>query len=88
MELYNNLKENVFILSGPCVIESKDICFEIAEKCIEETKKRNITYVFKASFDKANRTSSNSFRGHGLEKGLDCYRYPRKLSSRSSRAGV
>ncbi len=71
MELYNNLKENVFILSGPCVIESKDICFEIAEKCIEETKKRNITYVFKASFDKANRTSSNSFRGHGLEKGLD-----------------
>lgn len=71
MELYNNLKENVFILSGPCVIESKDICFEIAEKCIEETKKRNIIYVFKASFDKANRTSSNSFRGHGLEKGLD-----------------
>lgn len=71
MELYHKLKENVFILSGPCVIESKDICFEIAEKCIEETKKRNITYVFKASFDKANRTSTNSFRGHGLEKGLD-----------------
>lgn len=71
MGLYEELKENLFILAGPCVIESKDICIEIAEKCIEATSKYNMKYVFKASFDKANRTSNNSFRGQGLEKGLE-----------------
>lgn len=71
MSLYEELKNNLFILAGPCVIESKDICFEIAEKCIEYTSKYNIKYVFKASFDKANRTSNNSFRGVGVEKGLE-----------------
>ena len=71
MGLYEELKNNIFILSGPCVIESKDICFEIAERCIQETSKRNIKYVFKASFDKANRTSNSSYRGTGLEKGLE-----------------
>ncbi len=71
MELYNELKNSLFILAGPCVIESRDICYEIAETCIEETKKRNIKYIFKASFDKANRTSTKSYRGTGLEKGLE-----------------
>ena len=71
MGLYEELKENLFILAGPCVIESKDICIEIAEKCIEAASKYNMKYVFKASFDKANRTSNNSFRGQGLEKGLE-----------------
>lgn len=71
MGLYNELKNNLFILAGPCVIESKNICIEIAEKCIEATSKYNMKYVFKASFDKANRTSNSSFRGTGLEKGLE-----------------
>lgn len=71
MGLYEELKSNLFILAGPCVIESKDICIEIAEKCMEAASKYNMKYVFKASFDKANRTSNNSFRGMGLEKGLE-----------------
>lgn len=71
MGLYEELKSNLFILAGPCVIESKDICIEIAEKCMEAVSKYNMKYVFKASFDKANRTSNNSFRGMGLEKGLE-----------------
>lgn len=71
MGLYEELKSNLFILAGPCVIENKDICIEIAEKCMEAASKYNMKYVFKASFDKANRTSNNSFRGMGLEKGIE-----------------
>ena len=58
-------------MAGPCVIESKDICFEIAERAKEISEKYGFTYIFKASFDKANRTSASSFRGTGLEKGLE-----------------
>jgi 2-dehydro-3-deoxyphosphooctonate aldolase (KDO 8-P synthase) len=53
------------------VLESKDLAFEIAEHYVTTAKKLNIPYVFKASFDKANRSSVNSFRGPGLEKGLE-----------------
>jgi len=59
-----------FIIAGPCVIESKDICLEIAEFLLHLQKVAGIKCVFKASFDKANRTSIDSFRGPGLEKGL------------------
>ena len=58
------------LISGPCVIESKDLVFEVAEKLKEITNKFGINYIFKASFDKANRSSGNSFRGIGFEKGL------------------
>ena len=68
---YEKLKTTKFIISGPCVIESEDLLFEVAEKMIYLTKKHNLTYIFKASYDKANRTSINSFRGPGLIKGLD-----------------
>ena len=71
MTLYETLKNNLFIMAGPCVIESKDICFEIAERAKEASEKYGFTYIFKASFDKANRTSASSFRGTGLEKGLE-----------------
>ena len=71
MTLYETLKNNLFIMAGPCVIESKDICFEIAERAKEISEKYGFTYIFKASFDKANRTSASSFRGTGLEKGLE-----------------
>lgn len=71
MELYNKLKSNKFIMSGPCVIESLDICMEIAETCKSLTESHGFTYIFKASFDKANRTSVDSFRGLGFEKGLE-----------------
>ena len=53
------------------VLESKDLAFEIAETYVDICKRLDIPYVFKASFDKANRSSLNSFRGPGLEKGLN-----------------
>lgn len=63
--------EQPFVLFGGMnVLESKDLAFEIAEHFVSVTKKLNIPYVFKASFDKANRSSIHSFRGPGLDKGL------------------
>lgn len=59
----------VFI-AGPCVIESQELLNTVAEKLIEINHKLNIDIIFKSSFDKANRTSIHSFRGPGLEKGL------------------
>lgn len=59
----------VFI-AGPCVIESQELLNTVAEKLVEINHKLNIDIIFKSSFDKANRTSIHSFRGPGLEKGL------------------
>lgn len=70
MTLYDKLKTQPFLLSGPCVIESEDLLMRVAEKVKAITEELGILYVFKASFDKANRTSVNSFRGPGLEEGL------------------
>ena len=61
----------IFLIAGPCVIESEDLVMEVAKKMKEITDKLGIKYVFKSSFDKANRSSINSFRGPGLEKGLE-----------------
>ncbi len=63
--------ENFFLLAGPCVVESEDICFSIAEKIVEITNRLQIPYVFKASFRKANRTKVDSFTGIGDEVGLE-----------------
>jgi len=57
-------------IAGPCVIETKDILQEIAGEIVRINQKYNISIIFKASFDKANRTSVSSFRGYGMEKGL------------------
>ncbi|MCU0761206.1 MAG: 3-deoxy-8-phosphooctulonate synthase [Steroidobacteraceae bacterium] len=59
-----------FLISGPCVIESQALCEEVAGRMLETTRALGIPYVFKASFDKANRSSGTSFRGPGLESGL------------------
>jgi 2-dehydro-3-deoxyphosphooctonate aldolase (KDO 8-P synthase) len=69
-ELYNKLKTNKFILSGPCVIENESMIMYLAEEIKKLTDELGFTYIFKASFDKANRTSINSYRGPGLEEGL------------------
>lgn len=61
----------MLLLAGPCAIESPEICLEIAEHLSAICAELNINYVFKASFDKANRTSGNSFRSIGLEKSLE-----------------
>lgn len=57
-------------IAGPCVIESSELLCSVAEELVRLNEKYNINIIFKASFDKANRTSINSFRGPGLEKGL------------------
>ena len=64
------LKSNFFLIAGPCVIESENLVFEIAETMQSICKNLNINYIFKASFDKANRSSHSSFRGCGQETGL------------------
>ena len=62
--------ESMILMGGMNVLESRDLAMEIAEKFKEVTDKININYVFKGSFDKANRSSINSFRGPGMEEGL------------------
>lgn len=58
------------LIAGPCVIESVDLCLEIARSVARSCAQLGIQYIFKASFDKANRTSAGSFRGPGIEEGL------------------
>ncbi len=62
------------LFSGPCAIESYEICARVAERLKEICETLDIQYIFKASFDKANRTSVNSYRGGGLEEGLNVLR--------------
>lgn len=57
-------------IAGPCVIESAELLDEVAKELVRLNKKYDIDIIFKSSFDKANRTSIHSFRGPGLEKGL------------------
>ncbi len=59
------------LIAGPCVIENEKITFDIAKSLKVISEKLNIPFTFKASFDKANRTSYSAFRGPGIEKGLD-----------------
>jgi 2-dehydro-3-deoxyphosphooctonate aldolase (KDO 8-P synthase) len=60
----------LFLIAGPCVIESEAHALKMAEAISAVARKLNIAYIFKASYDKANRTSLKSFRGPGLEEGL------------------
>ena len=61
---------NLFLIAGPCVIESEALCLKVARTMRDTCKRLGITYIFKASFDKANRTSGKTKRGPGLEAGL------------------
>ena len=60
----------LLLMAGPCVLESEEIAWQVAGEMQRICRDLGITYVFKASFDKANRTSLDSFRGPGIEKGL------------------
>lgn len=62
--------EKLFVMAGPCVIESEKLVLETAETLKKITEKLDVRLVFKSSFDKANRTSINSFRGLGMDEGL------------------
>ena len=59
-----------FLIAGTCVIESEEMTFEVAGRLKEMCEKLNIPFIYKSSFDKANRSSINSYRGPGIEKGL------------------
>ena len=59
-----------FLIAGPCVAESEQLCLDVAGRMKDITGRLGIPYIFKASYDKANRSSSQSFRGHGMDEGL------------------
>lgn len=63
--------KNPIIIAGPCVIESQELLYTVAEKLVDINRTLGTDIIFKASFDKANRTSLSSFRGPGLEQGVE-----------------
>lgn len=65
------LEADLFVIAGPCVIESESVCLAIAEKLVQIRAETGVNILFKGSFDKANRSSIDSFRGLGMEKGLE-----------------
>ena len=62
--------DNLFIIAGPCVIESRELCLTVGSRVKSICDKLAMPYIFKASFDKANRSSNSTFRGPGLHEGL------------------
>lgn len=62
--------EKLLVVAGPCVIESESLTLAIAERLAHDTRDLPVQLVFKASFDKANRTSADAYRGQGLDEGL------------------
>jgi len=60
----------LFVMAGPCVIESEKLCLEIARRLVQVSERTGVPMIFKASFDKANRSSYSSFRGPGLTEGM------------------
>ncbi|WP_419769355.1 MAG: 3-deoxy-8-phosphooctulonate synthase [Candidatus Marinarcus sp.] len=68
----------MIILTGPCVLEERDTVFRIAEKLKPLSEDKRVEFYFKASFDKANRTSLSSYRGPGLEEGLKLFQEIKK----------
>ena len=65
------LSQPFFLIAGPCVVESEQLQMDVAGQLKEMTGKLGIPFIFKSSFDKANRSSGSSFRGPGMEKGLE-----------------
>ena len=72
------LDKPFFLMAGPCVIESEEMVMEIAREMKAICDDLGIPYIFKASYDKANRTSVSSFRGPGIEKGLEILAHVRE----------
>ena len=69
------LDQPFFLIAGPCVIESRQMALDTAGSLKELTAELGIPFIYKSSFDKANRSSDTSFRGLGMEKGLDATEY-------------
>ncbi|MBT6704203.1 MAG: 3-deoxy-8-phosphooctulonate synthase, partial [Gammaproteobacteria bacterium] len=64
------LDKSLFLIAGPCVIESEQLAIDTAGSLKEICQRLEIPFIYKSSFDKANRSSSQSFRGPGIEQGL------------------
>ena len=64
------LEQPLFLIAGPCVIESEELQLRTAERLKTIAEKLEILFIFKSSFDKANRSSDRSFRGPGIDEGL------------------
>ncbi len=62
--------QRLILIAGPCVVESEAMCLQVAREMREACRRLGVTYIFKASYDKANRTSAKSFRGPGVKAGL------------------
>ena len=71
MSLFEQIRQKPFFILGPCVMENQDLLYTVAEKVAEIGQKYPVTMIFKSSFDKANRTSIHSYRGPGIEKGME-----------------
>ena len=65
------LEHPIFLIAGPCVLESRELAFDVAGQLKVLCQELEIPFVFKASYDKANRSSGSSFRGLGMERGLE-----------------
>jgi 2-dehydro-3-deoxyphosphooctonate aldolase (KDO 8-P synthase) len=72
------LDQPFFLIAGPCVVESEQLQMDVAGKLKEMTAQLGIPFIFKSSYDKANRSSGKSFRGPGMEKGLEILAKVRK----------
>jgi len=70
VEYINNMNNNLKFIAGPCVIESTELLDTVASTLVDINHRLGTNIIFKASFDKANRTSISSFRGPGIDKGL------------------
>ncbi|MFD2871754.1 3-deoxy-8-phosphooctulonate synthase [Mucilaginibacter ximonensis] len=71
MTLFENIQQKPFFILGPCVMENQELLYQVAEKVAEIGQKYPVQVIFKSSFDKANRTSIHSYRGPGIEKGME-----------------
>jgi 2-dehydro-3-deoxyphosphooctonate aldolase (KDO 8-P synthase) len=77
-ELSRSKRGSLFFIAGPCVIETQDILFEVAEELVRVSEKTGAKFIFKASYTKANRSSVSSYTGPGIEKGLKMLEKVRK----------
>lgn len=71
MSLFEQMQSKPFFILGPCVMENQELLYQVAEQVARVGQQYQVPVVFKSSFDKANRTSIHSYRGPGLEKGLE-----------------
>jgi len=83
------LDKPFFLIAGPCVIESRQMAFDTAGQLKEITSALGIPFIYKSSFDKANRSSGTSYRGPGMEEGLQILAsVPERKSSTSAASAL